>query len=468
MKTKMPLYLVLVSALIPLLPAFSGALFAGGPGAMPQRINGPYNALSGLSGISAAPFVPGVPAPATAEPLSAPVTGPAQEAAAWEDYFLQLGAAVKKGGLTDAGMNVVELLVDGQEVMNSAIPDIENARSFIHIKIFQWQADEIGESLRDLLAQKAKTGVRVRVILDSLGSSLVRPESPAHKFVKSMTAAGIEVKVRRFQLLHLDHRKVVVMDDGNNGLVGYTGGMNIGIDYQRLWHDQQTRVTGPAAALLHRAFLDGWKKVSGEELSGFPAAQPAEAGARTYVITHTGGDADRNIKKAYLLAINTARHLIRIENPYFTDEDVIAALIKAATDPRRPGLKVQLLVPAINDMPVTLRAFRSHYPDMLKAGIEVYEYLPRMEHLKVAVMDHLWSTVGSSNLDSQSLKYNDELNLIVLDRDFAADIDRRIFDNGIAQSLRITSYSSNLGDAISGQLPFLSPQFTLPADLLNQ
>ena len=469
MKKTMPFCSISVLALILLSPAFPHALFAAGAGATPHNINAlSDNVLRGFSDASTdMPVVPDAPAPAAATPLAAPLAGQAPEAAAWEDYFYKLGAAVNKGGLTDAGNNTLELLVDGQEVIKAAGPDIKNARSFIHIKIFQWQADEIGGSLRDLLEQKVKAGVRVRVILDSLGSSLLSPESPAKRFVKSMSGAGIEVKVRKFQLLHLDHRKVIVMDDGNNGLVAYTGGMNIGNDYQRNWHDQQTRITGPATALLQRAFLDGWKNITGEELSGFPAAQPVKGGAHTYVITHTGGDADRNIKKAYLLAINTARRIIRIEDPYFTDRDITAALVKAAADPQRPGLKVQLLVPATNDMPVTLRAFRSHYTDMLKAGIEVYEYQPRMEHLKVAVMDHIWATVGSSNLDPQSMKYNDELNLLVFDRDFAADIDKRIFENDIAQSLRITSYSPNLGDAISGHLPFLSPQIHLPADLLN-
>ncbi|MDD5210586.1 MAG: phospholipase D-like domain-containing protein [Elusimicrobiales bacterium] len=458
MKRIIPLKLTSMLALALLSGAFPGALSGAGIGAMPQNIR-PF--ADTFSRPPDAPLPPEASLPAAVTPPAAP------EAAAWEGYFRRLGETVRKGGLTDAGKNMLELLVDGREVMDAAGPDIAQARSFIHIKIFQWQADEIGASLRDVLEKKVKAGVRVRVILDSLGSSLMAPDGPEKRFVKSMKSAGIEVKVRKFQLLHLDHRKVIVMDNGYDGLVAYTGGMNIGNDYQRNWHDQQTRINGPAAELLNRAFLDGWKKVTGEELSGFPAAKAVEEGAQTYVITHTGGDTDRNIKKAYLLAINTARQLIRIEDPYFTDKDIIKALINAASDPRRPGLKIQLVVPAINDMPVTLRAFRSHYPDMLKAGIEVYEYQPRMEHLKVAVMDHIWSTVGSSNLDPQSLKYNDELNLLVFDKEFAAEIDSRIFDNDIAQSLRITAYKPNAGDDISGHLPFLTPQLNLPPDLLN-
>ena len=420
--------------------------------------SGTYPAIS-----SNLPVVPEVPLPAPAGPVPAPPERLSPAAGAWDAYFGQLGGEIGKDDLTDSGLNKLTLLVDGQEVIDSAAPDIARARAFIHIEVFQWEGDGIGVKFRDILAEKVKEGVRVRVILDRIGSSLMVEGNKAHKFVNSMREAGIEVKVRRFQLLHLDHRKVIVMDDGAGGLVGYTGGMNIGDDYIWNWHDQQTRVSGPAVTRLHRSFLENWKKVAGEELSGFPLPCEAQGGARTYVITHIGGDTDRNIKKAYLLAIATARELIRIEDPYFTDGDIISALIKAATDPRRPGLKVQLIVPEKDDMQVTLRAFRSHYKELLKAGIEVYEYQPRMEHLKVAVMDHVWATVGSSNLDPQSLKYNNEMNLLVLDRAFARELDTRIFDKDIPQSRRITNYNFDLADAVSGHLPFLSP--TPPAGI---
>ncbi len=469
MKKKAPLCAVLVLVLNSMPFAFPCALFAAMSGGAAQGIKADCdNALIKYPDIYAeAPVIPEVPAPSRAAVRLEPAVGPAGEEAVWDGYFQQLGTAVKKGGLTECGTDKLELLVDGREVINSVAPDIKNAVSFVHIEIFQWQADETGAAFRDLLAEKVRGGVRVRVILDRLGSSLTLLGSLERKFVDSMRKEGIEVKVREFQLLHLDHRKVMVMDDGHGGLVAYTGGMNIGDDYQRNWHDQQTRVAGPAVGQLHRSFLDSWKNITGEKLSGFPEQRSVEGGARTYVITHVGGDTDRNIKRAYLLAINTARSLIRIEDPYFTDKDIIAALIKAATDPQRPGLKVQLVVPLKDDMQVTLHAFRSKYPDLLKAGIEVYEYQPRMEHLKVAVMDHLWATAGSSNLDPQSLKYNNEMNLIVLDRNFAEEMDRRIFDEDIARSLRITSYSPNLADAISGHLPFLAPPSPLPAGLLT-
>lgn len=291
----------------------------------------------------------------------------------------------------------------------------------------------------------------VRVILDGYGSSMGGNSSTMErKFLDSMIKAGINVRVRKFRLLHLDHRKVMVMDDGAGGLVGYTGGMNIGDDYQLNWHDQQTRITGPANWRLHKSFIDDWKQITGEDVAEAPTVPSVGGGARVHVITHVGGLTDQNIKKAYLLAINTARELIRIEDPYFTNQMVIKSLVRAA----KRGVKVQLIVPLKDDMQATLHSFRCRYPRMLKVGIEIYEYQPRMEHMKVAVMDHFWATVGSSNLDPQSLKFNNELNLIILDKAFAAEMDQRIFEADIAKSQRITSYSRKLNDILPRIRPF--------------
>jgi cardiolipin synthase len=303
----------------------------------------------------------------------------------WQDYISRLTALIKGGGLHNAGVNDLRLLVDGAQVMPSVKQDILNAKSFVDIEVFQFEPDQIGGALAALLARKVQQGVHVRIILDYYGSFVDNSKDDENKLVDSMRKAGIEVQVRPYQLLHLDHRKVMVMDDGNGGLLAYTGGMNIGRHYQQLWHDQQTRVVGPAVTPLHQSFLDDWKKLTGQNLSGFTVSAPPQSGAQTYVITHVGGDTDENIKQAYLLAIKTARRSIRIEDPYFTDDDILKALMGAAA---LPGMKVQLIVPKQDDEMITLHAFRAHYPDLIKAGVEVYEYQPRMEHRR-------WTISGS-------------------------------------------------------------------------
>lgn len=395
--------------------------------------------------------------------LPAIVRGPAPEQQpleSWDGYSQAVAGETTAGGLWYAGRNDVTLLVNGSEAVPQVVQDVGNAKSFVHIEIYKWQPDEIGTEFVALLAKKEKEGVKVRVILDQYGSfggdSLLREE----KLRKEMLAGGIEVAVRpmglapilRAETSHLDHRKVMVMDDGNGSMVAYTGGMNIGEHSDVDWHDEQTRVVGPAVALLHQSILDDWKNITGQRLSGFPGANEVPGGAETFVIEHTGGGADQNIKKAYIEAINRAQISIRIEDPYFTDDDVIDALVNAATDSRRPQLQIQLIVPAKDDNQATLRAFRDHYPQMLKAGIQVYEYQPCMEHMKVAVMDHLWSTVGSSNLDAVSLSYNNELNLILLDLPFAAHMDHDIFEKDLQQSKRIQDYKPTLRDAIDAHI----------------
>ena len=432
------------------LSAFPCSAFADSPADISETIAASFPAPG-------AAFEGRIPVP----PAPSAVTPDQAADAAWDDYFQQLSGMMENGGLTQAGTNRLELLVDGPEVLPSLSRDIANASKFINIEIFQWQPDSIGAQVRDMLAARVKAGAQVRVILDYYGSFKDNPKDQEIVFVDSMRKAGIDVRVRPFGLLHLDHRKVIVMDDSAGGQVAYTGGMNIGLDYQQNWHDQYCRVTGPAIGPLHASFLEDWKRLTGETLS-FDLAAPAQSGPLTYVIKHTGGNSDQNIKKAYLLAINTARSSIRIEDPYMTDRDVMKALIKAG----RRGVQVQMIVPALDNQKATLRAFRSHYPDMLKAGIEIYEYQPRMEHLKVAVMDHLWATIGSSNLDAQSLKYNDEMNLMTLDKGFAAELDQRIFEKDLPQSVRITKYKPSLYEAVSGHTPFLSPTFPAnPADL---
>ena len=378
----------------------------------------------------------------------------------WDSYSQTVADESTSGGLWYGGKNDVTLLVNGAEAIPRIVQDVDNAKSFIHIEVYKWQPDEIGMEFVELLAKKVKEGVKVRVILDQFGSFGGDSLLPEEKLEKEMLAAGIEVVVRpvgaaplfHAETSHLDHRKVMVMDDGGGSMVAYTGGMNVGDNSELNWHDQQTRVVGPATARLHQSILDAWEKATGQRLSGFSGASEVPGGAKTYVIEHVGGNADQNIKKAYIEAINRAKVSIRIEDPYFSDKDVIDALVDAATDPRRPQLQVQLIVPAKDDNQANLRAFRDHYPQMLKAGIQIYEYQPCMEHMKVSVMDHLWSTVGSSNLDAVSMSYNDELNLILFDLPFAAHMDHDIFEKDLQQSKRIQDYKPTPRDAIDAHI----------------
>jgi cardiolipin synthase len=364
----------------------------------------------------------------------------------WDGYFRHLDGVT---GSTPSGPSGVEFLVDGTEVLDRTAKDIDAAKSSINISVFQWQPDEVGWKLAKKLAEKAQAGVAVRVLLDEAGTQSGPVEGEAKKLVGFMREHGIEVIVNPASLLkdHLDHRKVMVID----GNVGYAGGMNIGADYQVNWHDQQSRITGPAVSSLQDAFLTRWQQEGGrvpDRAPFYPTLAPVPDGVAARVIAHQGGGGDGFIKAAYLRAIATAEKSIRIANPYFTDDDVTKALCDAA----KRGVKVQIVLPRENDMAIVQRASRAAYPALLEAGAEIYEYPDRMAHEKVAVIDGKWATFGSSNLDARSLRYNDELNVVVGDPGVAASIEKKLFEVDVAKSTRIESYSPSLRELLDDKL----------------
>jgi cardiolipin synthase len=353
-------------------------------------------------------------------------------------------------GSASSGKNAIDFLVDKQ-ILGPAVAAVNGARQTIHIEVFQYQPDEIGWAFAQLLAAKAGQGVRVRLLLDGCGTN--PKDANVKKLIDFLRQKGVSVLVRPAPLLytHIDHRKVMVID----GTIGFTGGMNIGQTYQEDWHDQQCLIKGPVLAKLQEAFLSQWKAVGGTTQPGenlFPASSEAPDGYETRVVTHMGGNRDQNIKLAYLGAFATAQHLIRIADPYFVDKDIIRALMAAA----RRGVSVQVVLPAMNNKKIVQGASRAFYPDMIKAGVEVWEYQGRMAHDKVAVIDSYWATFGSSNLDARSLLYNDELNIIATDTRFASGIEAVLFVPDLSQSKRITSYHPTVAEkaerAIAGEL----------------
>ena len=362
----------------------------------------------------------------------------------WDGLDRYIGVAA---GAQQAKRNNIKFLIDGPAVEIEGGKALRAAKSSIHIELFQLQADNIGQGLARVLSEKAKEGVKVRLLIDAKGSDL-EDDNELKKLIENLRSSGVWVYAQKPPLLqdHLDHRKVVVID----GQIGFTGGMNVGRLYQVDWHDQQTLIMGPAVAELQKAFVERWYLATDELLSGpglyqFSAEVPG--GAETRVVPHTG-KRDQNIKAVYLRAIGTAQRSIRIANPYFTDEDVVDALNAAA----RRGVKVQVVLPRENDEPIVQHASRYSYPKLLKAGVEIYEYPSRMAHEKVAVMDGRWATFGSSNLDARSFYNNDELNLVVTDAGLAQDIEQRLFDTDIARSTRITHYSPDAADHAAGQI----------------
>jgi cardiolipin synthase A/B len=339
------------------------------------------------------------------------------------------------------GPSHMKFLLDGGVVL-PALRVIASAKSSIHLSVFQFAADEVGENLAMLLARKVESGVKVRVMVDEHGTFGDRKtRRRAERLIERMRAEGIEVIVNDSRGLRsrLDHRKILVVD----GEEGFTGGMNIGHHYVAEWHDQQTYLRGPIVHELQQAFLDQWAAQGGVAPAAdevlFPTLPPEPEGYEGRIVRHNGRGEDRNIKATYLRAIATAQHSIRLATPYFCDSEIVRALEEAA----KRGVEVQLIFPEQNNQTIVRRASQAFYPSLLKAKVEIYEY-PRMAHHKVCVVDDYVVIAGSSNLDPRSLEYNDELNFLVFNHSFAESIDEKLFQVDLAKSKRIKKRRRNV------------------------
>jgi len=313
---------------------------------------------------------------------------------------------------------------------------IQNAKNHVNIETFTVSADKIGGSFADLLVQKAAEGVQVNLIYDSAGSF-----GTPSAFFEHLCNAGVHVLefnpinqlpiLGRWPPIHRDHRKTVIAD----GAVAITGGVNISGVYSRSpskslgddeghlpWRDTDVRIEGPAVAEFQKLFMDTWKREKGPELSNgdyFP--EPEHKGDELVrVIGSTWGEKNRATYLAYLAAITFATGSIHLTSAYFVpDRQTIRALADAA----RRGVDVKLILPSKSDWNLAFYAGRSHYSRLLKAGVKIYERRSTILHAKTAVIDGVWSSVGSTNMDLWSFLRNDEVNAVIFGSDFAGQME---------------------------------------------
>jgi cardiolipin synthase len=332
--------------------------------------------------------------------------------------------------------NKVTLLVDGPTTYAAMFKAIRNAKDHINLETFIFEDDEVGRKFADLLLLKQSEGVQVNLIYDSLGCF----NTPA-AFFQRLRDAGILAleynpinltKARaRWFLTNRDHRKILIVD----GSVAFTGGVNIsrvyssssvGEEYRRTvqesWRDTHVQIEGPAVAEFQKLFLDTWARQKGPDLPKrdyFPALK-REGGDFIQVVGSTPGQQNRTTYIMYVAAFTYARNFIHLTNSYFVpDEQTLEALTGAA----RRGVDVKIILPGISDELTVLYAGRSHYTDLLKSGVKLYERKDAVLHAKTAVIDGVWSTVGSTNMDLWSFLRNDEVNAVILGRDFAVQME---------------------------------------------
>jgi cardiolipin synthase len=343
--------------------------------------------------------------------------------------------------------NTVEALQNGDRIFAAMLADIRAAKRTVCFETYIYWEDSIGREFAEALAERARAGVKVHLLLDWVGSARMEESQ-----IATMKAAGVEVE--RFhephwshlpRLNNRDHRKVLVVD----GAVGYTGGVGIADKWRGdaqdpdHWRDSHFRVRGPVVAQMQAVFNDNWTKATSHVLHGdlyFPTLAPATEGgapgaaAQMFSSSPSGGAESMHLM--YLLALTAAESSIELSSSYFVpDELTVQALVAAA----RRGVKVRIVVPGpIIDAAVVRRASRATWGPLLEAGIVVAEFQPTMFHCKVLVVDRRFVSVGSTNFDPRSFRLNDEANLNVFDARFAAE-QAAVFEADLAKARVVTA-----------------------------
>ena len=336
--------------------------------------------------------------------------------------------------------NTITTLVNGAQIFPSMLSAVRTAKHSINFEAYWFVDGQIGREFTEALAERARAGVKVNAILDALGTIDMGLDNLAR-----LREAGVDV-VKYHSIFWLDprrynhrtHRKLLIID----GRLAFIGGVDIAdnwagnADSSQHWRDNHYEITGPVVAQLQAVFMANWLKSRGALLHGADYFPPLAGTGPCLAQALRSSAGNANLDLMYLLAIASAQKTLRIQNPYFLPDELTR---KELTSAARRGVKVEVIVPGkfINQKIVRV-ASKDHWPELIQAGVKIYEYQPTMVHVKLIVVDDIFVSVGSGNFDNRSIQLNDEANLNVLDRDFAAQ-QTRLFELDKKQSHEMTS-----------------------------
>ena len=332
-------------------------------------------------------------------------------------------------------------LLNGDEIFPPMLAAIRNAQVSINFETYIYWSGDIGREFADALAERARLGVKVHVLLDWVGS--VKMDD---RLVSVMTQAGVHVK--RFHPPHWSnlgrmnnrtHRKLLVVD----GRIGFTGGVGIAPQWTGRaqdpahWRDTHFEVVGPVVAQMQSVFIDNWIKVTGDVLLGpdyFPVIEPAgPVAAQMFSSSPSGGS--ESMQLMYLLAVTAATRSIDLSAAYFVPDKLT---LQALVDALKRGVKLRVVVPGKHiDSDAVRHASRATWGPLLSAGAVIAEYGPTMFHCKVLIVDGLLTSVGSTNFDNRSFRLNDEATLNIIDAAFAS-AQTATFETDLALAHRVT------------------------------
>jgi cardiolipin synthase A/B len=333
--------------------------------------------------------------------------------------------------------NSVRVLVNGDATFRAIIEAIDAAERYIVVQFFIVRADELGLMLKDRLIAKAKTGVRVYFLYDSIGSF----DLP-HRYVNELRANGVEAHpfatkrkfVHRFQINFRNHRKIVVVD----GKRAFIGGHNVGVEYlggnPRLspWRDTHVEVRGPAVASIQFVFTEDWYWAT-QRLPELGPTPHSDENMHCMVLSSGPADKQETCSLFFVEAINAARERIWITSPYLIPDEAVFSALRLAV---MRGIDVRILIPSRRDHRVVFAASKLYAYDLVQAGVRIFRYQPGFLHQKVVLVDDIAASVGSANLDNRSFRLNFEITVLTVDRDFAREVEAMLLAD-FAHSLEI-------------------------------
>jgi cardiolipin synthase len=335
--------------------------------------------------------------------------------------------------------NNISTLVNGNQIFPAMLSAIRSAKHSINLETYVFQDGEIAHQFTEALAERAQSGVKVHAILDAQGTQKMGRQN-----LERLRDAGVEVAKyhsvfwpdpRRYN--NRTHRKLLIID----GKIGFVGGVGIAdlwtgnADSPQHWRDNHYKVIGPVVAQLQATFATSWLKARGQVLHGADYFPPLAPTGPYLAQAIRSGAHNENLDLMYLLAIASAQKTLRIENPYFLPDDLMR---KELTEAAKRGVKVEVVVPGKKiDQKLVRLASRRHWPELIRAGVRIFEYEPTMVHVKLMIVDDIFVSVGSGNFDNRSIRLNDEANLDVLDRSFAAQ-QTRLFESDKKQCREAT------------------------------
>ena len=335
---------------------------------------------------------------------------------------------LKEYGIQTTTNNEVRILKSGHEKFIDLFEEIKKAKHHIHLEYFNFRNDSIANALFDLLAKKAEEGVEVRALFDSFGnSSNNKPLKKKH--LKAIRAKGIEIEefdpIRFPWINHAfrrDHRKIIVID----GEIGYTGGMNIadyyinGLPKIGEWRDIHIRMEGNAVECLQDIFLDMWNETTNQNIQGekyYPYSNEKIKvinNKKIAIVDRNPKKDTKGMRRTLAKAIESAENKVQIINPYFTPTRIIKRAIKNALG---KGVKVEIMIPGKSDIPFSPDASMYIANSLRKKGADIYIFNGGFHHSKIMMIDSLYCSVGSANLNSRSLRCDYEVNAFIFDQE---------------------------------------------------